>query len=299
DPTLGLEYTVNPVYGTLTYVAGSASLGGTNNSELTFTINNSGSTIMDIDQISVSWTNSSCWECDYAYLANISVGGTDYWRWNTYNRSALAVTGARLVLDNTLSLSSGNTTIGPLAFQDQVDGTGSAQPMTGVTFNISFFSDLTPNQTVSFSTGGTCAPANISASNVSLPQSYRLRVRLNNTGDAPATITGMLIKCDVSPSPYLNIIAFINGSNIYWQANQSWCGNQARQLVDNTNGADITFCKTEPPVTIGGNSFIYLNRMDFYAAATGNTKANISGGNFTLTLHFKCGSDQTIAFTMP
>ncbi|MFQ6614395.1 MAG: type II secretion system protein [Fidelibacterota bacterium] len=299
SPTEGLEYTVNPTFGTLTYVAGSASLGGTNNSELTFTVNNSGNTIMEIDQISVSWSNSLCWECDYAYMANITVNGGVYWKWNTYNRSALASTGARLVLDSPLSLSSGNTTIGPIAFQDLVDGSGSPQPMNDVTFQISFFSSLTPNQTVSFSTGGTCAPAVISYSNLSKPQLYQLRCRINNTGDAATTITGIKIKCDVTPSPYLNIISFINASTIYWRANQSWCGNQSRQLVDNVNGVDITFCKTQPPAFVPGGSYILLNRMDFYLNATGNTKANITGGNFTLTLHFLCGSDQTISFTMP
>jgi Flp pilus assembly protein TadG len=301
SPNEGLEYTVNPVFGTLNYVAGSASLGGTNNSELTFTVNNSGSTIMEIDQISVGWSNSSCWECDYAYLANITVNGTDYWRWNTTNRNALASTDARLVLDQKLSLSSGNTTIGPLAFQDLVDGTGSPQPMNAVTFQITFLSDLTPNQIVSFSTGGTCSPAVISYSNLSKPLNYRVRCQLDNTGNAKATITGMNIKCDVSPSPYLDVISFVDLTNIYWQANQSWCGNQSRQLVDNLNGAEITFCKTQPPVTVPGGSYILLNRMDFYtsAQADDNTKADVTGGNFTLTLHFKCGSDQTISFTMP
>ncbi|NOZ75884.1 MAG: hypothetical protein GXO90_11030 [FCB group bacterium] len=299
SPTEGLEYTVNPTFGTLTYVAGTASLGGTNNSELTFTVNNSGNTIMDISQISVSWSNSLCWECDYAYMANITVNGTDYWKWNTINRSALASTGARLVLDNTLSLPSGNTTIGPIAFQDQVDGNGTVQPMNDVTFRISFFSSLTPNQTVSFSTSGTCSPAVISYSNLTKPQLYRVRLRIHNTGSAATTITGMQIKCDVSPSPYLNIISFINASTIYWQANQSWCGNQSRQLVDNVNGVDITFCKTQPPAFISGGGYILLNRMDFYLNATGSTKADVTGANFTLTLHFKCGSDQTISFTMP
>ena len=295
----GLEYTVNPSYGNLTYVAGSASLAGTNNNELTFTIKNSGSTIIDVNQIAVSWTNSSCWECDYAYMQNISISGTDYWMWNTTNRSALASNGARLVLDATLSLSKGNTTFGPIVFQDLVDGTGNAQPMTGITFNVSYYSTLTPNQTVSFSTGGTCSPAVISYSSLTKPLNYRVRCNLDNSGDASATLTGMTIRCDVSPSPYLDVISFSSPTNNYWEANQSWCSNQSRPQVDNTNGADITFCKTQPALQIPGGGSLQLNRMDFYTSATGTSKADVSLANFTLTLHFNCGSDQTVSFTMP
>ncbi|MFH1853378.1 MAG: prepilin-type N-terminal cleavage/methylation domain-containing protein [Candidatus Neomarinimicrobiota bacterium] len=301
SPELGLEYTVNPNYGTLSYVGNSVSLGGTSDSEVTFNINNSGSTTFEVIEIQTTWSNSDCWECEYAYLANITVNTAAYWAWNTYDRAALASNSARLLLDASLNIPKGVMTIGPLGFQTLNDGTGNPQPMDDVNFRITLYSKTAPNQSISFSTPGTCTPAIIIQNlyTVSGDSSQNVAIQLRNSGNAPVTITGMTIICDAT-SAYLDEIAFGTIGDTYWKALQNWCNNyEGRKQMNNTTGSSITFCKTQPPARLLGGEEKILYLLNFFSdpIRTSSTyHKDMSAATFSsITLHFACGADQSVS----
>lgn len=302
SPEMGLEYTVHPTYGTISYAGGSVSLGGTNNSEVTFNITNGGNTTFDISEVQFRWSNGDCWECEYAYLSNFTVNTADYWKWDTGQRSSLASKNARLLLDETLSITKGTTTIGPVGFYDLNDGTGTAQPMDDVDFTVTFYSLIAPNQTISFSTPGTCTPATIDQNLAQAqgdglsPPDEDVQIRLQNNGDAQITLTGLTILSDTT-NIFLDQIAFGTTGDTYWQADQNWCNNREGQKQMSPSGVTITFCVTQPPAIIPGNSQKSLYLLDFYDQSA--SLQDMHGRWFSLTLHFACGNDQTVTASIP
>lgn len=299
SPEMGLEYTVHPTYGTISYAGGSVSLGGTNNSEVTFNIANSGNTTFDICEVQFRWSNGDCWECEYAYLSNFTVNTANYWKWNTSGRTSLASNNARLLLDETLRITKGTTTIGPVGFYDLNDGTGTEQPMDDVDFTVTFYSLIAPNQTISFSTPGTCTPAIIiqnlvqAQGDVPSPPDEDVQIRLQNNGDAQVTLTSLTIFSDTT-NIFLDQIAFGTTGDTYWQANQNWCNNREGQKQMSPSGVTITFCVTQPPAIIPGNSQKSLYLLDFYDQSA--SPQDMHGRSFSLTLHFACGDDQTVSY---
>lgn len=302
SPEMGLEYTVHPSYGVISYEGGSLSLGGTNNSEITFDINNNGNSTFDIAEVEFRWENSDCWECDYAYLSNFTVNTAAYWAWNTSGRTTLASNRARLLLDETLRITKGTTTIGPVGFFDLNDGTGTAQPMDDVNITVTFYSLIATNQSVSFSTGGSCTPATISPTlaqaqgDGSSPPDEDVLITLQNSGDAQATLTGMTITSDTT-GIYLDQISFGAPGNTYWQALQSWCNNNEGRKAMSLSGVEITFCTLQPPAIIPGNSSKNLYLLDFFNDPLETSSAyhqHMGGRILSIALHFACGSDVII-----
>ncbi len=304
SPDMGLEFTVHPEYGTLAYVGGSLSIGGINNSEITFDIENTGSTVFEVIEVQFRWNNSDCWECDYAYISSFEINTAQYWAWNTNNRTTLGSNGARLLLDETLDISKGSMTIGPVGFQTEIDGSGSEQPMDDVDFTVSFYSSIAPPQAVSFSSSGTCTPAVIvqtgaTASGGTSPLED-VEITLQNNGDAPVTLTGLTIVCDTTDI-FLDEIAFGSSTETYWQARQNWCNNyEGRKEMDDVGGTTITFCKTQPAPVIYGNDSEVLYLLNFFSDPNETDTAyhqDMQNRTFTITLHFECGDDQSVTAT--
>jgi len=308
SPDLGLEYTVHPSYGIISYEGGSLSLGGTNNSEITFDINNNGNTTFDICEVQLRWDNSNCWECEYAYLSNFTVNTAAYWAWNTSGRTTLASNSARLLLDETLKITRGTTTIGPVGFFDLNDGTGTAQPMDDVNFTVTFYSLIANNQSISFSTGGTCTPATIvqvlaqAQGDAPSPPDEDVLITLQNNGDAQVTLTGITILSDTTDI-YLDQISFGTAGDTYWKAYQTWCNNnEGRKEMSAVSGVEITFCTIQPPAVIPGNDSKNLYLLNFFndPLETSSTyHQDMSGRWFSLTLHFACGNDQIVTASIP
>ncbi|RMF07153.1 MAG: type II secretion system protein [Candidatus Neomarinimicrobiota bacterium] len=295
-----INMTVYPDFGNLTYVAGSASVGGAGSNQVSFTVTNTGTPTFRVNKMTITWTAlpNDCWNCNSPYLSEVQKS-TTYWKWNTGGRSACVASGAQIVLDATMALYSGPNSVGPLIFLDGTDGaTANAINMQASHFTVRFESATAPSQSISFDTPGSCsAPVLTQSGAATKVNNARLSVTIQNPGALPITVTSMTVSSDITTSAYLDRIRY-NGANV-WQALVGACSSVARPSIANNaiGTADFSICSYALPTINGGATATVDIRIR--KNPTGNANVPVAAGqSYTLTFTLQCGNTQTINFTL-
>jgi len=186
------KMTVYPVYGTIQYVGGSAGASGDDHEILSFTVENTGVASFEVTRMVPTWQNGQCLSGGTAYLEEVRVGGTTYWKWNTNGRSARVGSGSEIILDSPLTLAPGQTDIDHLVFKDQDIGTASGIDVSGADYTFRFIPAAGNSYQIAFSLPQNCAPAQLVFNSATLqspqsggliaPSTQKVSVSFNNSG---------------------------------------------------------------------------------------------------------------------
>ncbi|MFH1853377.1 MAG: prepilin-type N-terminal cleavage/methylation domain-containing protein [Candidatus Neomarinimicrobiota bacterium] len=286
------QLTVYPEYGTITYVAASYSLTGTNNNILGFNVLNSGSPTYNVTRvlIELEGLTNDCLDCKDPFLAQFST----LWAWNTFGRTALVPNGAWITLDSPLRIYTGTKSITAIEFEDASDGSGNPVNLQGLRINVEFNPSTGPKQRITFTTTGSCLPASIA--NVGGTTVYAagiLSFTLRNSGTLPVQINSMTANVPVNTDNIYMENVQMPASTIVWSPACS--GGSRVQIRGVTNS--VTFC-SNTPVTITGGGGTRTAALSLYTSAVNTVRPVLDPGvNFNLTFMVECGSAQNVTLT--
>jgi len=294
---INLEMTIYPKFGTL-ISNGCGGISGSGNYIVSEQISNTGSPTFIIEDMMVSYTNSPCLGCEYAYLERIEVDSDVFWDYST--SGSRVGSGSTVTLDQLLYIYSGLITI-DLFFNNSATGAGNPIDMTASSMSIQLFPNNGAPQLVPFNACGTgCISPNLSyvGGSAILSGSGKQIVTFDvrNSGDLAFDAISLINFTWTEPSPgscwqcgtaFLSSIS--SGGSTYWDYNTEGSGTRA------SSGNTLTLRNTLD--LISGDTQI---AMTFNNANTG-TGADIDMSNvdFDITFHSSCenfGPNQSFSF---